>query len=308
MSISGSKTESKTAEVPKNVAMARPAGSRRGNRRDLEQGTDWVNGAVYGPFGAGKTYLMGTCELVKDMNTVLLVNVDFGVKGLPKDFRGDILNITSYAQLAEVYKFAYAYQSARDNDDVEKMCQLEAKLFKEPIEYVRERGPARYRTIIIDDLVDIFRLLKYQLLGIDLETIDLAKTPDYMEMRDWGTALEMILIFLSKFRLLRFHKLVVMSETEDEDGNRKVFRPGLQGQAKTEILGFFDFVGYLTMITPQAKTGKEFGVQEIKHEVIRRLYIAPVGPFKAKGRFSKMPKDSEYWFDNPTMVDLYNAL
>jgi len=291
------------AKPPKSVVQAKSAKpSRRRKRNDKTNSDDWLNGAIYADFGVGKTYLVGTCELVPEMKEVLFLNVDFGSKGLPENFEGDIYDIRSYSELANAYEFAKSYVIARDSDNVQKMRELEARLFEEDIENIGE--PKRYRTIIIDDLSDVQRLNKYQLLGIDLATTKLDEIPEYMKMRDWGSTLEMILQMLSGFRALKMHTLFVITVADDEDDKKKKFyRPALQGQAKSEILGYFDFVGYYTMIVPQA-TNKA-GALMAEGDVLRRLYLAPVGPFKAKNRFAKL---KGFWLDNPTMKDIYDLL
>ena len=177
--ISGTpKAKPATNAAPKNVANARPAGSRRRKRNDHIHGDDWLNGAVYSKFGVGKTFLMGTSTDVDAMNEVLYINVDFGSKGLPSNFTGDIYDVTNYKEYADVYEFAKAYAVARDSDNVLKMRQLEARLFEEPLEAIEE--PKRYKTIIIDDLSDIQRLNKYMLIGIDTKTTKLDEIPDYI--------------------------------------------------------------------------------------------------------------------------------
>jgi hypothetical protein len=110
-----------------------------------------------------------------------------------------------------------------------------------------------------------------------------------MQQRQWGTALEMILLMVRNFRALPLYKIFIIQQMEDQDEKKKMFyRPALQGQAKSSILGFFDFVGYYAM-------------QVKEDSVLRRLFLSPVGPWKAKHRFENF---KGHFIDNPTMMDI----
>jgi hypothetical protein len=99
----------------------------------------------------------------------------------------------------------------------------------------------------------------------------------------------MILLMVRNFRALPMYKIFIIQQIEDTDEKKKLFyRPSLQGQAKLSILGFFDFVGYYNMAV------KEDGI-------LRRLFLLPIGPWKAKHRFESFVGN---YIDNPRMADL----
>ena len=95
------------------------------------------------------------------------------------------------------------------------------------------------------------------------------------------------------FRALPIHKIFIVQVAEDQDDKKKrFFTPALQGQAKASILGFFDFVGY-------------YKIEQITEQgTLRRLYLSPIGPFKAKHRFEGFDK---HWIDQPTMKKVLAA-
>lgn len=281
-------------------------------KRGQQEAVSYLNGAIYGDFGIGKTYLTGTIDReVQKLNTTaaskqtaalraktqypvrfatLFANAEQGENGLPEDCADIIIkDIQTYADFGRLYDFLKLHCRFRASGDVDSLLKLQAGYFKAGIEITEELWI--FDAVIIDSLSEIQKYCLYQLIGLDQDS-KIDEEPEYMQQRQWGTALEMILLMVRNFRALPMHKLFIIQQMEDQDEKKKLFfRPALQGQAKSSILGFFDFVGYYAM---QVNTDT----------TIRKLFLTPIGPFRAKHRFEKF---SEHSLTNPTMNDVLAA-
>lgn len=244
---------------------------------------------VYGKFGVGKTSFLASAEEVLPMNSILLADAEKGSEVLSTDSQIDIVGINSYAEFIRLYDFCVRHCKYRDAGNTEALQKLEAKFFHEELDLTRP--PTIYHTVLIDSITEIQKFCLYQLIGIDRETFNLMSEPERMQRQEWGTALDMVLLMVRAFRDLPMHTLwaAQRGETQDEKGRRS-YAPRLQGQAQTDVQGFFDFVGYYKLI-----------VKQESHEIYRRLYLAPVGNFQAKNRFVKL---TAHYLDNPTLSTL----
>jgi hypothetical protein len=285
----------------KKVAQPSYGFKRRGDRK---KDSNFI-GAVYGDFGSGKTYLAGTIEEVmkeKDQtepitlnvpegmtvrHATLFANAEQGDEGLPVEYADIIIkDIFTYKDFSQLYDFLKLHCRYYHEGKVEELLKLQSGYFKIPRDEIDELWI--FGAVIIDSLTEVQKYCVYQLIGLSQES-KLEEEPDYMQMRQWGTALEMILLMVRNFRALPMFKIFIIQQVEDTDDKKKLFyRPALQGQAKLSILGFFDFVGYYNMAV------KEDGI-------LRRLFLLPIGPFKAKHRFESFTGN---YIDNPKMKDL----
>lgn len=282
------------------------AGFRKRGQQDKYS---YFNGAIYGDYGIGKTYLTGTMdEVVQELNetnpikadlpagikaryATLFVNAEQGEDGLPESCPDIIIkDIYTYKDFGRLYDFLKLHVKFKKVNDYQSLIKLQESYFGVPMEEVGNELWV-FEAVIIDSLTEVQKFCVYQLMGLSLDS-KLDEEPEYMQQRQWGTALEMILLMVRNFRALPLYTIFIIQQMEDQDERKKLFyRPALQGQAKSSILGFFDFVGYYAMQVGQDTT-------------LRRLFLSPVGPFKAKHRFEKF---KGHYIDNPTMRAILDA-
>ena len=283
--------------------------SFRTRKQSQEDKPGGIIGAIYGDYGTGKTYLSGTIDdVIQEMNesrpinldlpagitasyTTLYANAEKGEDGLPAHAENIIIkDIFTYEDFARMYDFLKLHCRYKETGDVASLIKLQNAYFKADISEIGELF--LFEAVIIDSLTEVQKYCVYKLMGLDMDS-KLDEVPEYMQMRDWGSALEMILLMVRNFRALPIHKIFIVQVAEDQDDKKKrFFTPALQGQAKASILGFFDFVGYYK-IEQITETG-----------TMRRLYLSPVGPFKAKHRFEGFDR---HWIDQPTMKKVLAA-
>lgn len=250
--------------------------------------TQWLNLMLYGDFGQGKTYLAGTAVDVPAMKDVLLLNAEAGDLTLAVDIDGheftkiDTIPVTNFKQVGAMYNFLKAHCLFRDQDNIEKLIELEKRVTGEEDITV----PKKYRTVIIDSLTELDTYSMNQVLGINEQT----KPDDDIANAEWGDFRRnkhMLGRTIRDFRNLPMHVIFICARQYTQDESKKmIFQPALTGQLAREAQGFVDMVGYY-----HGKT-LENGDTE------RRLFIQPTGRWAAKNRFSVY---KEPYFDDPTI-------
>ena len=296
--------------------------------RELEEVFDWMCGMIYGDFGDGKTWLVGSSIFVPEMRDILYLSLEGGEKGLREivkicrkmDIDPNrhmlVVPISTFKQYSNVYEFIKLHIRFRDNDDIINLRRLEAQVRGkiknaegETVVVTQEvmkddallekliPEPKKFHTVVTDSLTEAQKYCMYQILGIDPLTQKIDAEPDAAVWGDWGKSREMVQFLVRRFRDLPMHSWFVCGRDIDQDATKKFhYGPLLPGQLANDVRGLVDIVGYLTKI-PQ-----EGGA------VIRRLYLEG-GNYgniciAAKHRFGTALKG--LYVDNPTMKTLYD--
>jgi len=253
----------------------------------------YLNFLVYGDYGVGKSYLIGTASEVPEMKDVLYISAEGGDLTI-EGFDLDIVPVYNYAQFARVHEFLRLHCKYRDayreGNTVakEKLIKLEAMLRGVDEGSIKE--PKLYNTVGVDSLSEVQKYCMYQLLGIKVGEFSLDIEPETPQWAEWGKSAEMIRLLVRSFRDLPMHVLFVCARAEEQDHQKRFhYKPLLPGKLANEIQGFFDVVGYL-MAAPTEGEGMH-----------RRLWLEPGQTFQAKNRFTDF---KERYLDDPSMSKL----
>jgi hypothetical protein len=254
----------------------------------------YFKGLVYGEYGAGKTWLLGTAADVPEMQDVIMVSAEGGDLTLdpydPDHNFGNIdpVRVNSYSQVARIYDYLKLHCHFRDlhtKEADEKLANLQKIVMPDQAPDERLR---RYKTVIIDSLTEVEVYCMNQLLGVN----DATKIDEESTAAEWAQYRQqhmMVQRLIRNFRDLPMHVLFTAARAYIQDENkRQIYSPMMTGKLAGQIQGFMDVVGYLII-------GQAADDQTIPP---RRLYIQQGPRFAAKSRFSAYKK---HYFDNPTM-------
>lgn len=246
----------------------------------------WLNMAVYGEYGVGKTTFAATACDSDWMRDVLYVDAESGDLTLQDRPTIDVIRISNYTQLARIVEFLRLHCAARDAGDEERIRELDAKVRGE----ASEKAP-KYKTVVIDSLTEIFKYCMYNLTGIKLDKYVLDMEPEQPGFGEWGKSTEMIRLLVRSLRDLPMHVIFVLSEKSvDDKAKRASIQLNLPKALAAELPGFLDLVGYLDIAA--------IGGDKNNPVMARRLYIQPGMGFLAKNRFTGV---KEQYIEDPTM-------
>lgn len=107
--------------------------------RPIESVYNWMNVLIYGPYGDGKTHLVGTAALVPEMRDILYVNLEGGEKTLRtimklcREKNVDpscimVMPIQTYRQYAQLYETLKRHIQFRDSNNIEGLRMIECQL------------------------------------------------------------------------------------------------------------------------------------------------------------------------------------
>jgi len=271
--------------------------------RTSTAGSRWLKLMVYGMPGAGKTTLLGSAADVEDMRDILYVDCEKGFLAIEDNDRiknpifvaENRISCTKFKTAAQVHDFLKAHCKYRDENNIDKMREVEAWLRGCSIDEIEE--PKRFRTVMIDSLTELDTYCTYDILGVTQEKvldeaggdIDVAGWPEFRKNN------QMMQMLCRAFRDLPIHFIASAGRAYAEDEKkRRYYAPALTGALRTQIPGFFDIVGFMQI----EKVGEN-------HE--RRLYVKPVGStnFEAKNRRPVFKPD---YFKDPVMADIMQGI
>lgn len=107
--------------------------------RPIESVYNWMNVLIYGPYGDGKTHLVGTAALVPEMRDILYVSLEGGEKTLRtimklcREKNVDpscimVMPIQTYKQYAQLYETLKRHIQFRDSNNIEGLRMIECQL------------------------------------------------------------------------------------------------------------------------------------------------------------------------------------
>ena len=251
---------------------------------------------VYADYGVGKTFLAGTAADIPELRDVLCINAEGGDLTLTDPSHAfdkiDFIRCTNYALVARSYEFLKLHCQLRDQNDVDKLRQLESRFTGVPEEEIEE--PKRYYTVIVDSLAEVESFNMSAILGVR-DNVRLDSEVQAAEWAEYKKNHTMIQRLVRSFRDLPMHVIFTCPRQYTQDENKRfVFAPQLTGKLSNQVQGFMDVVGFLVL-----KSVEEEGKTE------RRLWVQPAGRFAAKCRFSTYKKA---YFDNPTLPSIVAAV
>jgi hypothetical protein len=254
----------------------------------------WFKFLVYAEYGVGKTFLMGTAANVPDMRDVLMISAESGDLTLDDPSRQhsfhliDVVKVTNYSTVGRVFDFLKQHCFLRDQGDEEKLIELQKRFFADTVP-----DPERirlYRTCLIDSLTETEQYCMYQLTGVS----DATRMDEETQGAEWAEYKRqhgMIQRMVRQFRDLPMHVIMSCARTYvQNDVKKMIYQPAMTGKLASQVQGFMDMVGYLTVV-PGA-TGDETKAPP------RRLFVQPGSNYSAKCRFSAFKGN---YFDNPTI-------
>jgi len=168
---------------------------------------------VYGPTGAGKTYLMGGVADVPELCPFLFCDSDMGTMSI-SDRDIEVVPIKTI-------------------DDIENVSR-----------YVKAH-PGEYKTVIWDGLTASYNQVMRTRM-VDPERTD-KEDPYVPSQRDWGHGTFRMRLALAMLQAapVNFLATAMVDIRKDEFTGMFVIRPGLSNKLSREVGGLFDIVGYL---------------------------------------------------------------
>lgn len=232
---------------------------------------DWLNMLLYGEPSAGKTFFFGTAvEWPEEFLPALLVDIDGGwdtVRNKPE------IEVTPPIRTLEALTTLYERLAA---------------------DY--SKGTKYYKSICLDNISE---LQKMDMSVVMKEAKLNANNPDNVDIyvpspREWGKNGERMRVIVRAFRDLPCHTICMAHFSEREEKTTKVNRiwPGMPGQMRHEILGFFSVAGYIS-------------VYEEGGEIKRQIQFKKTKKVQARDRFQVLP---DVMIDNPTLPQVWKII
>lgn len=151
-------------------------------------------------------------------------------------------------------------------------------------------SPGFYETVVVDSLTELAKRAMDDVLK--------SENRDMPHQADWGRSMEYIRRVVRKLRDLEMHTVFVAGAIFKEDPTTGISEhmPNLPGKLAPEVAGYFDILGFLTMVRVSPK---EYG---------RRLMVQPSPKWRAKDRTNTLGAHLDQdKFDLTKMVAFVNG-
>jgi phage nucleotide-binding protein len=188
-----------------------------------DQLVQWMNMFIYGDPGVGKTRLVATAQDHEETAPLLIVDIEGGQTTNRKRTDIEVVEIRSLQQLQNLQQELY-----KEGDDLSET----------------------YRTVALDNLSEL-QSLDMKLIMAQAKAT--ARDPDKVDIdvpsqREWGKSREHMRAIVRSFRDLPCHTIMTAhTVTEKNEGQPDRYFPGFGGRSKTDVPGFMDIVGYMTV-------------------------------------------------------------
>jgi len=189
--------------------------------------TEWVNTFIFGDPKVGKTAFVATAQDHPDTAPLLLFDVEGGTTTIRDRTDIDVVEIRSIDDYRKKVNELY-----RMGDDLQN----------------------HYRTLAVDNMSELQAL---DLIPIMKEAK--AKNPDKVDIdvpgqREWGKTREHMRLIARQLRDLPINLILTAHVfTVEREGQPAKHYPGFGGKAKSDVAGFMDIVGYMTMVQDRGK-------------------------------------------------------
>lgn len=233
---------------------------------------NWLKMLTYAEPSTGKTYLYGTItEWPEEFLPALLIDVDGGTDTLRWKSEIDITPpVRSSADMKKVY------------DEIAADCT---------------KSGGYYKSICIDNTSEY---QKIDMNEVMVEAKRTANDPSKVNIyapsqREWGINGERMRITIRSFRDLPCHFFCMAHMQQREDKVTKINQiwPGMPGQMRHEILGFFQVGGYMTVYTGE------------DGDTHRQIQFKKTVKVQARDRFQVLPDVMQ---DDPTIPQIWKII
>ncbi len=211
----------------------------------VSEAIPYLNWMIYGPPGAGKTYLAGTSKDEPDLEPVLFLDVDKGTTTLRRFGKGvKVIPIRSMNHLGQVFE-------------------------------TLANNPTKYRTVVLDSITELQNMNMKDIMQELTNTPQGAdRDPHVPGKREWGKSSSMMREVVRKFRDLPCNTIFIAhSKTvvEEEFGgsSSSYIMPNLPGKLATDVAGFIDIVGYLDVETIDGETHRRLQVAKSRKVIAK---------------------------------------
>lgn len=180
--------------------------------------TEYVNQAIYGPSGAGKTTYAGSAK------KLLLVDIEQGTTALAaQGTMVDVWKITEFDEIWEVYDYL-------------------------------KKNPGEYESVALDSYSDLCSKCLETVVD-EAEARDTRRMTDAAELRDHGRVTLKMAKVLRRFRDLPINLILICTERGPTEHNKFRTGPNLPESLTLQLIAYMDMIGFLDIVEKVDESG-----------------------------------------------------